>query len=207
MAKRASGNTTSPGRGLDASRDAVILDAALQLVSELGYDRVTMDAIAGRAHSSKATMYRRWDSKASLVVDALKARHQHTPVLPDTGDIRGDLLAGVATMCHSLTSEDLALLTGLITASRSDPELARLLREQMVDSKLAASRRWTQRAIERGLLPPNADLELFHDVAPAMVFMRTLVTGEPLDDAFVTRIVDTVLLPIFQGSATPPVER
>lgn len=196
------------GRGLDASRDAAILDAALHLVAEVGYDRVTMDAIAARAHSSKATMYRRWDSKASLVVEALRARHQDVPPLPDTGDIRTDMIVGLQRMCVSIKADELSLMTGLIMAMRGDPELARLLREQMVETKSVAARRWMARAIERGELPPTADTELFHEVAPAMVFMRMIMTGEPVDDAFIVRIVDTVLLPLLTGTTRqPPVAR
>ena len=188
------------GRGLDLSRDAGILDAALQLVSEVGYDRVTMDAIAARAKSSKATMYRRWDSKASLVVEALKARHQDSSAMPDTGDVRSDLLQGLTNMCVSMQSDELSLMTGLLTASRSDAELARLLREQMMESKSEGARAWTERAVRRGQLPATADLELLFDVAPAMVLMRMVMTGEPVDEAFIVRIVDSVLLPILGGS-------
>ena len=138
------------------------------------------------------------------MVDALKARHQDAPALPDTGDLRADLLQGLTNMCSTMQSDELSLMTGLLTASRNDAELARLLREQMVESKADGARAWTRRAIERGQLPPEADLELLHEVAPAMVFMRMVMTGEPVDEAFIVRIVDSVLLPILGGPTARP---
>src|SRR5689334_11946810 len=83
------------GRSRDDSRDPQILQATAQLLAEVGYDRLTMDAVAARAHAGKATLYRRWSSKGELVVDALGcAAHGETPeAAPDTGSLRGDLEA------------------------------------------------------------------------------------------------------------------
>src|SRR3954451_7532673 len=77
---------------VEGDRERQILDAALEVLAEVGYDRLTMDAVAHRAKASKATLYRRWNSKATLVVEAL-ARTKGVPVVPDTGDLRGDLLS------------------------------------------------------------------------------------------------------------------
>lgn len=184
------------GRPRDASRNTAIADATLRLVAELGYDRVSMDAVAAAAHVSKATIYRRWPSKAALVAAAIRCRHQHDQDLVDTGDLRGDLLAGLRRMRGDLQDQDLDLMSGLLTAMRHDPELADELRRQVVDSKRAAARRWTDRCVQRGLLPADADLGLFHELAPAAVFFRLLLTGEPVDEAFLTQLVDDVLLPL-----------
>src|ERR1700679_672658 len=78
------------GRHLDASRDAALRDAALELLAEIGYDRLTIDSVAARAHASKTTIYRRWSGKAELVVDALNCLKDSRPV-PDTGSLSGDL--------------------------------------------------------------------------------------------------------------------
>ena len=80
------------GHPLDTSRDAAIRDAALDLLSEIGYDRLTMDAVAARAHASKATIYRRWQGKAALVVDALNCS-KGSMLEPDTGSLAGDFAA------------------------------------------------------------------------------------------------------------------
>ena len=76
---------------VEGLREQEILDAALVVLADVGYDRLTMDAVAHRAKASKATLYRRWSSKATLVVEAL-ARTKGTPPVPDTGDLRSDLL-------------------------------------------------------------------------------------------------------------------
>jgi AcrR family transcriptional regulator len=87
------------GRG--AAREDAILLATLDLLVESGYDQLTMDAVAGRARCSKATIYRRWPGKAELVVTAVR-RHagDPAPAVPDTGTLRGGLLAALAAMCE-----------------------------------------------------------------------------------------------------------
>src|SRR5580692_10112751 len=80
------------GRPLDASRDIALREAALELLTEIGYDRLTIEAVASRARASKTTIYRRWTGKAELVVDALNGLRSTAPV-PDTGSLRGDLEA------------------------------------------------------------------------------------------------------------------
>src|SRR5271163_3763605 len=87
------------GHALDMSRDIAIRDAALDLLAEIGYDRLTMDAIAARAHASKATIYRRWPGKAALVVDALNCS-KGSMLEPDTGSLEGDLAAWSEASCN-----------------------------------------------------------------------------------------------------------
>lgn len=194
----AAGQDAAPraGRPLDPRRDEAILAAALELLGEVGYDQVSMDAIAGRAGVSKATIYRRWDSKATLVVDAIKSRHKDQPTIVDTGDVRSDLLTGLRAMTTSIYEQDLGLMGGMLCAMRSDAELARLMREQMINGKREASRAWTKRCITRGQLPPDTDDDLLHEIAPAMVLMRLMVTSEPVGDEFIVHIVDDILLPL-----------
>jgi len=191
------------GRRRDESREAAIVAAALELIGEVGYDRMSMDAIAARAHASKATMYRRWDCKAALVAESLRCRHQVTLEPVDTGNVRDDLLAGLRRLAEGVRDDDLDLMTGLLQATRTDPELGRLVRQGMVESKRAAARNWTARCIERGLLPEGTNLDLFHQIAPALIFSRLLITGEPVDEDFLTAVVDGVLLPLFQHAQAP----
>lgn len=195
--------TTGHGRSRDASRDTLIMRAALDLVGEVGYDNVSMDAIAARAHASKATIYRRWDSKAVLVARALSCRDESQTPIPDTGDLRTDLILGIATSVQAMCDVDLALMTGLLTAMRSDPELARLIREQMVTKKRHASREFVARAVARGQLPPDVDVGVLDEIGQALVFNRLVISGEPVDDAFVTHLVDDILLPVLAYRADP----
>ena len=89
---------------VEGDREQEILDAALEVLGEVGYDRLTMDAVAQRAKASKATLYRRWNSKATLVVDGL-ARQKPLPPVPDTGDLRSDLITAFCGM-GGLTDHD-----------------------------------------------------------------------------------------------------
>jgi len=116
------------GRPRDAGREAAILEAALALVGELGYDRVSMDAVAARARASKATIYRRWSSKGALVSAAVRCRAPLPMVMPDEGSLRADLLAAVRLMAQAIGQQDLALLTGVFAGMRTDPELADAMR-------------------------------------------------------------------------------
>ena len=121
---------------VEGVREQEILDAALDVLADVGYDRLTMDAVAHRAKASKATLYRRWNSKAKLVVDAL-ARMKGTPEAPDTGDLRSDL---VATFCgHGGLSDQGTTSTfgAVVTAVSMDPEFAALFRKQVVEPQVA----------------------------------------------------------------------
>src|SRR5262245_58584483 len=124
---------TSPrGRPRDPQRRRAILDAALALIAELGYDRTTIDAIAGRAGVSKPTLYRRWPhGKPELVADAIRERRADAGATPDTGSLRVDLLALVEIQTGQLL-EDVHLACGLLTALRTSPELAALMQDHVI---------------------------------------------------------------------------
>src|SRR5271169_3525742 len=103
------------GRPLDASRDIALRAAALELLAEIGYDRLTIDSVAARAHSSKTTIYRRWSGKAELIVDALNCRKGSSAV-PDTGSLRGDLEAIAKSSTSTDNQFDAQVMIGLISA-------------------------------------------------------------------------------------------
>src|SRR5688572_24187121 len=108
---------------IEGEREAEILDAAVEILIEHGYDRLTMDAVAARAKASKATLYRRWNSKQTLVVDAvIRSKKSAAPQEVDTGSLRGDL---VATFCgHGglVERDSTLLLAAVVTAMHTDPE-------------------------------------------------------------------------------------
>jgi AcrR family transcriptional regulator len=185
------------GRG--EAREDAILAATLELLAEAGYDQLTMDAVAARARCSKATIYRRWPGKAELVVAAVREHAGHpVPAAPDTGTLRGDLLAALAAMRASLNGQDAALLLGLMLATQRDPELASVVRDQVLGSKREVFGAAVARAASRGDLPASADHALLAEIGSAMLLSRLLVTGEPVDDAFAAHLVDAVLLPLIE---------
>src|SRR4051812_35695334 len=189
--------TLKRGRPRDPRRDEAILDAALELVAEVGYDRVTVDALASRAGVSKPTIYLRFPGgKAAVVAAAIMARKAAQSGYPDTGDLRADLVAYVEQSIAQI-ERNVHLAAGLTCHLRDSPELAEAFREHAVGAERARIHAILSRAAERGELDDAAAVTpLFVGVAPSLIHTRVLLTGEPLDASFVDALVDDVLLPI-----------
>src|SRR3954454_1280638 len=149
---------------VEGDREREILDAALEVLAEVGYDRLTMDAVAQRAKASKATLYRRWNSKATLVVDAL-ASQKASPPVPDSGDLRTDLLTAFCGMGGLTDHDTTATLGAVMTAVSTDEEFAREFRRQVVEPKARTSRVIFERARDRGELRADLDIDI---VVPAL---------------------------------------
>jgi AcrR family transcriptional regulator len=184
-------------------REEAILVATLELLAEVGYDRMTMDGVAARARSSKATIYRRWPGKPELVVAAVKRYAASPAAAPaESGGPRQDLLAVLLAMRSSLTGQDAALILGLMIAMRRNAELAAAVRSQVLTDKGEAFGAVIARAVARGELPATVDHALFVEISSAMLFSRLFVTGEPLDDAFIHHLVEAVLLPLLNHQSS-----
>ncbi len=195
-------STTTRGRPPDPNREAAILQAALEGLTEHGYDRLTMAEIAARAHAGKGALYRRWSSKAALVVDAAIAwRSARTPiVVPDTGSIREDLDVALATM-GKLDEQDqpmVGVFLGLVTAAQRDPELAALVDSNLLEVPRRALQEVFDRGVARGEIPPDRDLSLLPDMILGLSFLRS-VTGKSLDRPFIRRLFDDVVTPLALG--------
>jgi AcrR family transcriptional regulator len=184
-----------------AGRDTAICDATLELLVEVGYDRMSMDAVAARARASKATIYRRWPGKQELVLDAVRSRHLGLTAPDDTGSLRGDLLGTYRSAVGGEASVDADLLVGVLRAMRNAPDLADCVRTQMVESKCDVSRIIVARAVARGELDAETDPLLLHEVASALWFHRILVVGTPADDDFIAHVVDDVLIPLLDRTS------
>jgi AcrR family transcriptional regulator len=180
----------------DESRHDAILLATLHLLAQVGYDRMTMDAIAEAARASKATIYRRWSGKAEVVVAALRRHSRPASVAPDTGSLRGDLVSVLDAMRANLEAQDAGVILGLLTAMRREPQLAETVRQQVIDAKREAFDAVLGRAVERGTVPKTIDRAMLAEVSSALLFSRLFVTGDSLDRAFVEHLVDAVLIPL-----------
>jgi len=188
----------SPGRPRDPRRDAAIREAALVLLAEVGYERMTVDAIAAAAGVSKPTIYRRCpEGKAQLVAAAIAWRRAAKPELADTGSLRGDLLAAVRHMIEHIR-ENAQLAAGLTRQLRTSPELAEIFRVHVIEPERARWTRVLERAEARGEIAPGAAPSLFPDVGPSLIHARMMIAGDPLDEAFEAELVDRVLLPILK---------
>jgi AcrR family transcriptional regulator len=185
----------SPSRG--SAREQAILDAAMELVVEIGYDRITMDAVATRAQASKATMYRRWPGKAELIAEGLRRRCEgEAACLPDTGSLRGDLAAAVAQMAEGLAGDQGALFLGLLEAVRDDEVLRGLFQQQATRRSGEVSAAVLGRAASRGEALRAVDGPLVIQVAFAQMLMTTLMTGLPPVAAAQRCLVDDILVPL-----------
>ncbi|MCW2846685.1 MAG: TetR/AcrR family transcriptional regulator [Marmoricola sp.] len=188
--------TCTPRPRVEGDREDEILDATLHLLREVGYDRLTMDSVARRARASKATLYRRWESKPSLVVDAMvRAKEAPSVDAHDTGSLRGDL---VSTFCgsHGMAHSDATgLLGSVITALSSDPEFAARFRTQFIEPKVAVSHAIYTRAIERGEISADLDIDMIAPALAGILLHRSFVLGVLPDDETVERVIDHVILP------------
>jgi AcrR family transcriptional regulator len=183
---------TRRGRPRRADADAAILSAALELVGEAGVGGLSMDQVAQRAGVGKATIYRRWASKESLILDALRVATSPIPV-PDEGGLRADLIAYTDAIVERLgASHTSDVLPHLIAASCYDEQLRASL-EDYTQSRQATLRRILRRGIERGELSPDTDVNLLVDVTLGPFFYRRLLSGATVDRRFSRRLVDAVL--------------
>jgi AcrR family transcriptional regulator len=192
---------------VEGDRESEILDATLELLLDAGYDRLTMDAVAIRARASKATLYRRWSTKASLVVDAL-SRSKHAPELqdPDTGSLRGDLLAQACGPGGFSEKKSTRVLAAVMTALHTDDEFAEEFRERILAPKVELSTRIYARAQARGEIRPDVDLGVLTPALAGILLHRVFLLGLPLDDKTIETVVDQIILPAATGrpySSTP----
>ncbi|WP_458042114.1 MULTISPECIES: TetR/AcrR family transcriptional regulator [Bacteria] len=187
-----------PGRKRDHSRDPEILQAAIDILAEEGFDGMTIDMVATRAKAGKATLYRRWPSKAELVLDAIgcmKAADLSPDKLPDTGTLRGDLIG----MITSRTAEDaerrLRVMAGVAALLTREPELTDAASAVLMAPRITAIRGLLQRALARGEIRADADLDALAELLPAMAAFRGLVERKPIDREYQISLIDGILLP------------
>lgn len=186
------------GRPLDTTRDDAILQAAIELVAEIGYDRLTIDAVAARARAGKATVYRRWPSKAELVAEACSCVVLERLDTPDTGSIRTDMIAIAESIwVHSGPVPRAAVMAGLMSALLANPDLRDAV-QHTTRAPVSVVAPVIQAAVERGEIPeiPEPDyLELVGMVLPGMCMFQFAKTGIAPDSHFIETVVDRIFLP------------
>ncbi|MCF3123400.1 TetR/AcrR family transcriptional regulator [Streptomyces arenae] len=177
-------------------REAELYEAVLDLLREVGYDALTMDAVAARTRSSKATLYRQWGSKPELIAKAL--RHDKPASLADidTGSLRGDLYEMVNRSDDCQMEKDAALMRGLFHAIHDNPELHQALRNLLIEPELTGLNDLMRRAVERGeVAADNPALEYVVHMMVGGFVARDLIEDRPVDRAFLASYIDAVILP------------
>jgi AcrR family transcriptional regulator len=175
-------------------RECELLEVTLQLLQEHGYDRLTLDAVANTAHASKATIYRRWPTKAELVLAAFVEGVRQVAVLPDTGTLRGDLLClGESIWAHA-SAHASTIRAVLVEVSRS-AELNAILQQQLLDERKAVVEKVLARAVDRAEIEASAITDDLWDVLPGYLIYRSILTGRSASSRTVQDLVDDVIIP------------
>lgn len=189
---------------VEGERATQIHEVVVQLLVEHGYDKLTFDQVAAQARAGKATLYRRWPTKAALVIDAVQATVCPEVVeRPDTGSLRGDLVAG-ACQQGGLTSGLPDLIGAVMPALHRDEELRVEFRHRFIEPLVQGSREVFRRAQARGEVGPTADLDRLAAILPALCMHQALLEGAECDRPDVLAIVDQVVLPACQATLRSP---
>lgn len=191
------------GRERDHSRDAVILEATLDVLAEVGYEGTTVDIVAARAQAARATVYRRWATKADLVLDAV-ARLGPDEIdlaqLPDTGSLRDDLFAASQPETTPDQWRRVRIISGLHTAAAREPRIAAVLTGGGVQPWIEVNRILIRRAVDRGEYGP-VEVDALAQVIPLMCTARVAVQQLPITPDYAAALIDSVLLPALRGAA------
>jgi AcrR family transcriptional regulator len=190
--------TKTPGHRprVEGERESEILDAALDLLARVGYDRMTMDAVAAEARASKATLYRRWATKSSLVVDAiLRTKEALQAPEVDTGSLRDDLLQMACGHGGLTDARSAQIMAGVVTAMHHDPDFAEEFRTRVIAPKTEIARAVFERARARGEITADLDLDLLSPALAGIILHRSFVLGLPADEKTVAQVVDEIIVP------------
>jgi AcrR family transcriptional regulator len=163
-----------------------------ELLDELPYEQITVEAVAERAGVSKQTIYRWWSGKHELAMESYERAVRERVAIPDTGTLAGDLHAFMRGTCEALRVGG-GTVAGLIAAAQSDPALADAFRVTLIGARRKIMSGLLQRGITRGELPRTVDLPLAMDLLYGPVWYRLLLRNAPLDDAFADAIVERFL--------------
>ena len=169
-----------------------VLDATADLVADVGVERTTIDEIASRSGVAKTTIYRHFSSKQALVVEAVHAC-THIPVVTDSGSLRDDLIScfsGTTKASYDGRLGDMML--SLMDAAQRDPELGRLVRAQ-TDQRRRFATEVIERAVSRGDLPADVDVDLLVTLVAGPLVYTKLVRRQRVTDELVAAVVDSVL--------------
>ncbi|MCS5723440.1 TetR/AcrR family transcriptional regulator [Herbiconiux sp. CPCC 203407] len=181
------------GRPRDPDVERSILTATQDLLIESGFPGTTIAAVAARARCGKSAIYRRWETKTELVVAAVL--HLQTPMeLPDTGDLRGDLLAAAMHFGGS-DSRSGAVLASVLGELGKDAELRAAAYRSIGGPPVAALVAVIERWIGRGVVPPDVPVDLIANIVPTAAFGSVTLRRRSLEPETVAQLVDLVLLP------------
>jgi AcrR family transcriptional regulator len=190
------------GRPRDPSRDEAIIEASIDVLVRDGYDRLSMEGVAAAAGAGKATVYRRWGSKAELVIDAMTSLKPAIDTI-DTGSLEGDIELMVVTSCSPYSQRLLQVMVSICSALPREPELLEAFRTRFTEPRIARITEMLVRARRRGELGPDVDVAMAASLVPSLMLQRVLMTGQPAGRGYAEQVVGSVLLPVLGRPARP----
>ena len=191
------------GRRRGAELDSAIRTAVLQLLGDHGPDGVTMEAVAAAAHTSKPVLYRRWPDRRALLRDTLMGVATTSLPSQDTGSFRGDVLAVLRAWKELFTGDTGPLMRSVLMAVAVDPELEATFRTDVIGMRKQEMTRIFTRGIERGEVRVDAPVELLRELGQSVLWHHLLITGDPIDDDLVGRLVDDIVMPLVLPPSAP----
>ncbi len=178
--------------------EQAIMAAAVSEISEVGYDCMTMEGVAARAHTGKAALYRRWSSKEDLAVDALQSMLPPCGEPPETGSVRDDLVVVLGRMVATMNTPAGSAMQNLMGSQQCGPETIQTVHGRVVEPRKQLMLSVLRRGADRGQVRPDAVTMLAAEVGPALIVQHVLDDGPPVDRALVEQIVDQVLMPLLR---------
>ncbi|HKI39770.1 MAG TPA: TetR/AcrR family transcriptional regulator [Mycobacterium sp.] len=185
---------SAAGLSLWSPRETEFLAVTLRLLQQHGYDGLTVDAVAATARASKATVYRRWPSKAELVVAAFIDGIRQVAVAPDTGTLRGDLLQLGQLVCEQAHRHASTIRAVLVEVSRN-AALNDAMQHQFLDQRKALIQHVLRQAVERGEIDEAVISDELWDLLPGYLIFRSIMASRPPTQRTVQTLVDDVLIP------------
>ncbi|WP_455356624.1 TetR/AcrR family transcriptional regulator [Streptomyces sp. SYSU K217416] len=183
--------------------ERAILEAALEQLSTVGWNGLTMEGVAAGAQTGKAAIYRRWPSKEDLVADALEAGLPRLDQAPDCGSVREDLYQLCRKVRDAMFSRPGFALRAVLHEcdSASAERFHGLIVRGVIEPSNGLFREVVRRGVERGDVRPDAIGDLVFDVIPAMMMYRSKVCGSEWGDADIAGLIDQVMVPLLRSRA------
>jgi AcrR family transcriptional regulator len=177
-----------------SARESELLAVTLRLLQEHGYERLTLDDVAAIGRASKATVYRRWPTKAELVLAAFIEGVSQDAVPPDTGSLRDDLIAVGDTVCAQ-SKEHAGTLRAVLGEVSRNPALNDAMQHQLFDQRRALMAQVLKRAVGRGEIDAAAVNNELWDLLPGYLVYRTVIQNRLPTRRTVRTLVDDVIMP------------
>jgi len=183
-----------PGRPRSEQSRLAILRSTLKLLRKKGgFPELTIEAIAADANVGKATVYRWWPSKATLVADAFAESSEQELQFPDTGSVVGDMSLQMRRLIRIFRSDRGKVVAALLAGGQSDPELIEAFRERFLWPRRRQAYITLQRGIDRGEIPSGTDMDLILDSLYGPIYMRFLIRHDELTEDFADQLCALVL--------------